>query len=245
MIAPADTEVEVDTDLAALARLAGSRSSCRAYRDAPVDDRLIAELLTISGRSASWCNVQPWHVTVVTGEARRELADRLLAAVDTRVAKRPDIAFPEDYVGAYGDRRRESGYALYEALGVARDDRARRAAEMRRNFDFFGAPHVLVLSAPAALGEYGLLDCGLFVGAFLLAAEAAGLGAIAQASVALHAGLLREALELPDDRRVVCAVAFGHPWRDHPANACRTSRATAGEFVDMVRSLPARAAATS
>lgn len=232
-------------DLDALARLAASRSSCRAYRDAPVADAVIEELLAIAGRSASWCNVQPWHAAVLSGAARHSICDRLLGAIDAGEAKRPDIAFPTDYTGVYGDRRRESGLALYAALGIARDDKVRRAAEMRRNFDFFGAPHVLILSAPAALGEYGLLDCGLFVGAFLLAAQAAGLGAIAQASVALHAGLLREALALPEDRRIVCAIAFGHPQRDHPAHACRTARTPVGDFATILRSLPAAAAATS
>lgn len=232
-------------DLDVLARLVEARSSCRAYRDAPVADALIERLLAVAARSASWCNVQPWHATLLSGEARRRMGERLLAAIDGGEAMRPDIAFPTEYAGIYGERRRESGFALYEALGVARDDKARRAAEMRRNFDFFGAPHVLILSAPTALGEYGLLDCGLFVGAFLLAVEAAGLGAISQASVALHSGLLRETLALPRERRIVCAIAFGHPHRDHRANSCRTARAPIVDVAEIVTSLPARAAAAS
>ena len=231
-----------DSDMDVLRRLAFSRASCRAYRDEPVPEALVTEMLAIAGRSPSWCNVQPWHVAVLNGAARRELGERLLAAADGGAERRPDIAFPTDYRGVYADRRRESGFALYEALGVARDDKARRATEMRRNFDFFGAPHVLIVSMPADLGPYGLLDCGVFVGSFLLAAEAAGLGAIAQASVALHSGLLRRTLDLPEDRQVVCAIAFGHPRTEHPANAVRTSRADIAHFADFVRTLPARSA---
>lgn len=69
-----------------------------------------------------------------------------------------------------------------------------RAAEMRRNFDFFGAPHALLLSVHEELGAYGLLDCGLFVESFLRAVQAAGLGAIAQGSIALFSGTLRTML---------------------------------------------------
>lgn len=225
-------------DLDGLERLAAARSSCRAYRTKEVPKNIVEQLLRIAGQSPSWCNVQPWVATVLSGRARLDLGERLLAAFDEGGARDPDIAFPADYSGHHADRRRESGFALYQALGIDRADRAARAAEMRRNFDFFGAPHVLLLSAPAELGAYGLLDCGLFVGSFLLAAQAAGLGAVAQGSVALYSGLLRDALALSDDRRILCAVAFDYPEADHAANTLRTTRVAVGEFANLVRTLP-------
>ena len=226
------------SDLDAVQRLAATRSSCRAYLPDPVPHAVIETVLGIAARSPSWCNVQPWHLTVIGGEARRDLGERLLAAHDNGGTRRPDVAFPGDYAGSYGERRRESGLALYQALGITRDDKARRAQEMRRNFDFFGAPHVLLISAPAELGAYGMLDCGLLVGAFLLAAEAAGLGAIAQASVALHAELLRDVLHLPPSRKILCAVAFGYPQRDHRVNGWRTSRAELSQVATFIDTLP-------
>ena len=226
------------SDLDVLQRLAASRASCRAYQPESVPDEVIEALLDVSARSPSWCNVQPWHVTVIGGEARRALGARLLEAHDGGGARRPDVPFPSDYTGVYGERRRDSGFALYGALGIARTDKARRGEEMRRNFDFFGAPHVLLVSAPAALGAYGMLDCGLFVGAFLLAAEAAGLGAIAQASVALHAEVLRETLHLPPDRVILCAIAFGYPQREHRVNGWRTSRADLSQVAAFIDTLP-------
>ena len=221
------------SDLNVLQRLATGRASCRAYRPESVPQDVIETLLDVAARSPSWCNVQPWHVAVISGEARRALGERLLAAHDGGAARGPDVPFPTDYAGVYGERRRESGFALYGALGIARD-KARRAEEMRRNFDFFGAPHVLLVSAPAALGAYAMLDTGCFVAAFLLAAEAAGLGAVAQASIALHAGLLRETLHLPADRSILCGVAFGYPRSGHQANDLRTSRADLTQVADFI-----------
>ena len=90
-------------------------------------------MLRVAGRSPSWCNVQPWAVTVLSGQARRDAGDRLLAAFDERGSKDPDVPFPTGYTGVHGERRRESGLALCEALGVGRDDRTARAAEMKRN----------------------------------------------------------------------------------------------------------------
>jgi nitroreductase len=69
----------------------------------------------------------------------------------------------------------------------------------------------------------------------MLAAQAVGLGAIAQAALAHQSGLIRRHFGLGDDRRVVCGISFGYPDRDHRINSYRTSRASVTEaatFVD-------------
>lgn len=218
--------------------LAASRHSVRGFKADPVSRELALELVETAGRSASWCNVQPWLVRLVGGAALADLKAAMLAASDDGHARSPDIPFPREYAGIHGERRRESGHALYAALGVTRDDAAGRAAEMRRNFEFFGAPNLLVLSTPAALLPYALVDCGIFVGTFQLAAAAAGLGTIAQASIALHSPLLSAALDLPDDHKVVCGIAFGTEDEDHPANALRTSRAGFDARSYLIDALP-------
>ena len=59
----------------------------------------------------------------------------------------------------------------------------------------------------------------------LLAAEAMGIGAIPQAAVSHHAGLLRQHLGIPPEQRIVSALSFGMEDADHPANRFRTDRA--------------------
>ena len=78
-----------------------------------------------------------------------------------------------------------------------------------RTYNFFGAPHVAIIHTDEALGIYGAIDCGAYVGNFLLAAQALGLGTIAQAALARHSGLIRRHFRLGDDRRVVCGISFG------------------------------------
>jgi nitroreductase len=110
---------------------------------------------------------------------------------------------------------------------------ARQALE---NFNFFGAPHVAIIHTDEALGVYGAIDCGGYVSNFMLAAQALGLGAIAQAALAHQSGLIRRYFRLGDDRRVVCGISFGFPDRDHRINSYRTSRASVSEaatFVDL------------
>jgi nitroreductase len=217
-----------------LERLLAQRHSCRAFRPEPVPDDVIARLLGAAQRTASWCNSQPWQVHVTRGAGTKRLRDSLLAAVRVGAAPRPDLPFPSEYHGVYQERRRESGFLLYGALGIARGDRAAYARQNARNFVFFDAPHVAIVTTDEALGTYGTADCGAYVANFLLAAQALSLGAIAQASLAMHAPALRDELHLAADRRVVCGISFGYADAADPANTFRTSRALVDEAVRFV-----------
>lgn len=214
-------------DMDVLERLLAERWSCRGYLEQQVDRATIERLLTAAQRTPSWCNTQPWEVAVFSGDAMTDL--RGAFATDQRFTS--DIDFPPAYEGVLADRRRESGWQLYEAVGVAKGDREGSALQMFRNFDFFGAPHVAVVSAPTSLGVYGVADCGLYVQTFLLAAQALGLGAVAQAAVATKSELLHERLGWGDDRQVVCGISFGHPDPEHPTNSYRTNRVPLAESV--------------
>ena len=152
------------------------------------------------------------------------------ASADTPVA--PDLPWPTGYSGAYAERRRTCGFQLYDAVGIAKSDRAARQAQMLRNYALFDAPHVAIVTAPAELGPYGAMDCGGFVTAFTLAATALGVASIPQAAIAAYAPLVREVLALPEDRLVLCAISFGYADETHPANAFRTERAAPSDIID-------------
>ena len=102
-----------------------------------------------------------------------------------------------------------------------------------QNYRLFGAPHVAIVHAEAALGPYGAMDTGGFVTTFLLAATARGIGTIAQASVAAYPDLIRAHFGLPDTRNILCAISFGYPDPDHPANQFRTERAALDDILDL------------
>ncbi|MEP2184322.1 nitroreductase family protein, partial [Roseibium sp.] len=121
---------------------------------------------------------------------------------------------------------------LYDAVGIAKSDRDARKAQMLRNYALFDAPHVAIVTAPSELGPYGAMDCGGFVTAFTLAATALGVASIPQAAIAAYAPLVREVLDLPEDRLVLCAISFGYADAKHPANGFRTERAAPSEIID-------------
>lgn len=59
------------------AEAALSRRSVRAYRDVPVTDEEVRQLLTLTGRAPSAFNLQPWRFIVVRDQATK---DKLQAA---------------------------------------------------------------------------------------------------------------------------------------------------------------------
>ena len=209
-----------------------ARHSCRAYRPDPVPAEVIAEVVREAGRAPSWCNAQPWQVVVTQGAETEAFRAALLAEVD-RAKPGADMPWPEGYPGVYGERRRTCGFQLYEAVGIAREDRAARAEQSMQNYRLFGAPHVAIVHAEAALGPYGAMDTGGFVTTFLLAATARGIGTIAQASVAAYPDLIRAHFGLPETRHILCAISFGYPDPDHPANQFRTERAALDDILDL------------
>jgi len=217
----------------ALAELLDSRHSCRAFLPDPVPRDSIERVLSLAQRTASWCNAQPWQVSIVSGDQLQTLSDGLITFMRDN-GRQPDIPAPAAYENEYGTRRRESGLALYSALGITREDKERRNQQHLENFRFFRAPHVAIVTSDRTLGNYGVLDSGAFVSTFMLAAQSLGISTIAQGAIAMAAPAVREFLELTEDRLVVCGISFGYKDPDHPANEFRTSRAAAEEVVTWV-----------
>ena len=218
------------SDIDALNALLDRRHSCRAFLPDPVPQAVIERIVATAQKVPSWCNAQPWHLVITRPPETDRLRDALHAHART-AGHAPDIAFPRQYAGVYKTRRSDCGWALYDAVGVRKGDREGSARQMMQNFRFFGAPHHALVTTEADLGAYGVLDCGAFVTAFTLAAEALGVASIPQAAVASCAPFLRNWFDLPGHRQIVCGLSFGYADRNHPANAFRTRRAPMEEVV--------------
>lgn len=51
-------------DVTELTRLMNARYSCRGYLPEPLDRACIRSIVQLAGRSASWCNVEPWQLVI-------------------------------------------------------------------------------------------------------------------------------------------------------------------------------------
>lgn len=215
-----------------------SRWSCRGFLEDEVSQEEIRRIIADAQRAASWCNSQPWQLIVTSGEETDRFRDALHAHASTLGwanqkdrPERPDIPFPSRYTGAYDDRRKATGWALYESVGIKPGDREASGIQMLENFRFFGAPHVAVITTERDLGTYGAVDCGSFLATFMLLAQSRGIATIAQAALAGCAQFVRDYFDIPVNRMILCGVSFGYPDPDHPANAFRTVRANIADVA--------------
>ncbi len=219
------------TRFQALSDLLTERYSCRAFQATPVPKTVTEDILRAAGRVPSWCNAQPWQVTITQPSATDAFRKALLHRVSCE-APSLDYGSPHGYSGAYAERRRPRGLQLYEAVGVQKSDRAGSGSQMLRNFELFDAPHVAIVSAPRELAAYGAIDCGGFITAFTLAARALGVDTTAQAAVASYPDFIRSHFDMSEDRAIVCAISFGYADESHPANSFRTARAPLADIVE-------------
>ena len=223
----------LSAEAAALERLLTERHSCRAFLPDEVERGTLESIFAMAQRAASWCNSQPWQVTVLSGAATRRIRDALLNPTEGPV-RESDIPFPSEYKGVYLKRRRECGFQLYNAVGVPRGDIEGYKRQTSENFRFFGAPHAAIITTEPSLGTYGAVDVGGYVQILLLAMQAHGVAAIAQAALANFSPLLKRLLSIPSDRHVLCGMSFGYKDSSHAANGFRTSRAPLSDVVTWV-----------
>ena len=208
------------------------RFSCRKFLSRQVPRDTIETMLRVAQMTPSWCNTQPWQITLLSGAEADKLRDKLYAQAKSGAPETPDFAFPPRYEGIYRDRRKVCGVQLYESLGIGKDDRTAAAEQALENFNSFGAPHTMIITTPENLGVYGAIDCGLYVSSFMLVARQYGVDTIAQAALASYPDLLRDHLQLPGDRQVVCGLSFGYADNEHLINSYRTERADINDVVD-------------
>lgn len=222
---------EEGADIACFDRLLTARHSCRAFRPEPLPRETIETILRIAQKTASWNNTQPWQVVVTSGDATARFRKLMVEKASRQDPPAADFPFPREYRGVSLDRRRACGFQLYDAVGVARGDRAAYARQSLRNYDLFDAPHVAIVTADEPLGVYGAVDCGAYVTNFMTAARALGVATIAQAALAVYSDAIRAHFGIADDRRVVCGIAFGIGDDTAPVNGYRTARAGLDEVV--------------
>jgi nitroreductase len=209
------------------------RRSIRAFRPEPIPRAELTALFEAAQRAPSWCNVQPWRVAITEPPATHALAAALVAAARSGFPQ-AEVPFPIDYPPPYREHRIACGKALYEAMGIAREDKAGRYDAWLRNYELFDAPHAAIVSCDRRLGPYAYVDVGVWLGYLLTAAAALGIDTCPMASVAAYPAVLRRALPIAETDAILFGLVLGRADPDAPANACRTTRAPVTANVTFV-----------
>tara|TARA_B110000444_G_scaffold181686_2_gene170517 strand:+ start:1933 stop:2610 length:678 start_codon:yes stop_codon:yes gene_type:complete len=206
------------------------RRSIRGFLPNAVPHKLIEKVFTLAQRSPSNCNTQPWKVAVVSGDRCDQLRDIFSKAMQNGEMT---IDFPYDgiYEGEYKVRQHGSAKALYDAIGIARDDKVGRSDAFMRNFKFFDAPHVAFLFLPEEFGLREAADLGMYAQSLMLSLTANGLASCPQTSLSFHCDQLRTELNLKENLKLVFGLSFGYEDPEHTANLCRVQRSDIDESV--------------
>ncbi len=223
-----------DVDLAqAFDDIVRRRRSVRGFRPDPVSPELIEAVFGLAQLAPSNCNTQPWKAVVVRGERcvalRQRLQDDLAAG-----RQQPDFPYSGKYAGVYRDRQYDAAFQLYGAMGIAREDRAARAASFMRNFDFFDAPQVAFLFLPEWGGVREAADLGMWAQTLLLAMTAHGLASCPQTSLSFNADLVRDFCGVAEEWKLLFGVSFGYEDVSVAANRCRVGRAPLDEVLTVL-----------
>ncbi|EXF96109.1 nitroreductase [Pseudomonas fluorescens HK44] len=209
-----------------------SRKSVRRFLPLDISKPVIEHILKVASRAPSGNNVQPWHVHVLSGDAKQALCADILTPTTQAGQHDPEYQYyPNNWFEPYQGRRRASGYGLYEALGIDRNDREAREHQHLRNFHFFEAPVGLLISLDRRLNTGSYIDLGMFIQNIMLAARGQGLHTCPQAAFAWYHQIVRRHVSLADEDILVCGIALGHEDRDAPENSLHTQREPVAAFT--------------
>jgi len=209
-----------------------SRRSIRGYKPNPVPMEVIREVLEIAGRSPSAMNTQPWEVTVIAGQVLEDIKRGFTEMLDAKVQPNPD--FPVKlYEGVYRERQVDLAKAIFELMGIEREDKKKRAEWMRKGFRFFDAPAAIIISIDQFFDDVpvGLFDLGAFAQTICLVALDYGLGTCLERQGVMYPDVVRRYTGIPESKRIIISIAIGYPDWDFPANTLETEREPVGGFV--------------
>lgn len=208
------------------------RRSIRGFTDAPVDRALLEEILAAANMAPSSMNTQPWHFHVLTGEVlenvRQGNSERMLGGVPPS----REIMAHGEYTGVHRDRQVGIAKQLFAAMGIEREDKARRQDWVMRGFRQFDAPVSVVVTYDKVLDDHGpvaVFDAGAAVYGLVLAAWAKGLGAVINGQGIMQSPVVRESADIPDDQVILTCVALGWPDESFAANAVKSVRREVSE----------------
>jgi nitroreductase len=206
--------------------IAQARRSIRGYKKDPIPREIHEEIIHIAQQAPSSMNTQPWHFHVLTGEPleriRKGNTEKMMAgsSVDR------EIKLNHGYEGPHRERQVEIAVQLFEAMGIARDDKERRMDWVMRGFRQFDAPVSIVITVDKALADDTIahFDCGAATYGLVLAAWSKGIGSVINGQGIMQSSVVRENANIPEDQVIMTCVAMGYPDDSFVANDVKSRR---------------------
>ena len=198
------------------------RRSIRAFTSQPINNKVIKDLLALAARSPSGGNLQPWKIYVINNQSMKKFIE---FQGNWNKPETPGYAiYPAGLTEPYRTSRYQLGEAMYELLGIPREDKDARLQQVLRNFEFFGAPAAIFCFVDKQMGPPQWSDLGMFLQTFMLLAQEAGIDTCAQEAWAMKNDSVSKFVGSDKNDILFCGLALGYKDEDAVINQLSSER---------------------
>jgi nitroreductase len=113
---------------------------------------------------------------------------------------------------------------MYELLGIPREDKDGRIAQVMKNFKFFDAPCAMFCFVDRQMGPPQWSDLGMFLQTFMLLAKEAGLDTCAQEAWSIKHDSVSEFVEADQEDILFCGMCIGYQDKSQKVNSLKSER---------------------
>ena len=206
-----------------------SRTSIRSFLEDPVSDELLKTLLEKASRAASGGNLQPWKIFIVNNSAMKDFLEFQEGWTEHEVPAYE--IYPPKLKEPYRTSRFELGEQMYELLGIGRENKEARIAQVMENFRFFGAPCAFFCFIDRQMGPPQWSDLGMFLQTFMLLAKEAGLDTCAQEAWSMKHDSVSKFVKAEDSDILFCGMAIGYRDENAAVNSLKSERRPLKEWA--------------
>ncbi|MCD6307109.1 MAG: nitroreductase [Deltaproteobacteria bacterium] len=203
------------------------RRSTRAFLQRPVERKTLETLLRLTTQAPSAINLQPYELTVVSGEEKQRLSRLLVKRMKERnISCGPGAKrrLPENFV------ERERGLLRVIQPNLPQDTPFQNFIN-EGSCNFYGAPTAIIITLDRVFSSARLTDAGVLVGYMVLSAHGLGLGTCPIGLITAFDDDIKEALSIREEKDVVIGVAVGYPDPEAPINRSRSERVPLDDLV--------------
>jgi nitroreductase len=186
-------------------------------------------LLEKSSRAASGGNLQPWKIFIVNNSAMKDFLEFQEGWTEPEVPAYE--IYPPKLKEPYRTSRFELGEQMYELLGIGRENKEARIAQVMENFRFFGAPCAFFCFIDRQMGPPQWSDLGMFLQTFMLLAKEAGLDTCAQEAWSMKHDSVSKFVKAEDSDMLFCGMAIGYRDDTATVNSLKSERRPLNEWA--------------
>jgi nitroreductase len=203
------------------------RRSTRVFLEKTVARETLEDLLHLATQAPSAINLQPWELTMVSGEEKKRLSRVLVKRMKERnISCGPGAKNPLSE--AFMERQRGLLNTIQPHLP---EDTVFQNFINEGSCNFYGAPTAVIISMDQVFSSARLTDIGVLVGYLVLAAHGLGLSTCPIGLITAFDEDIKEELNISDEKQVVIGVAVGYGDPDAPINRGRSERVPLQDVV--------------